>query len=323
MSQDTNIIARAKAILREEAENILQLQQFISETFSQVIDLLLHCNGRIIISGIGKSAIVGQKIVATLNSTGTPAIFMHLAEAIHGDLGIIQPDDIVLIISNSGNSVEIKNVLPSIQKWGNKLIALTGNPDSYLAHHADHTILTTVHQEVCTPISAPTNSTAAQMAMGDTIAVILMELKGFTNEKFARLHPGGRIGKRLNLLVNDVYPHNQKPVIEPTSSLKEVINSISHGRLGATAVVSANGEIAGIVTDGDVRRMLQKVDNIAQVRAQDILTPKPKYIRASEKAQKALEMMQAFDITQLLVVDAQHHFVGFVHIHDLIKEGLA
>ena len=304
-----------------EAESISKLSGLLDDNFDKAIDTLLECKGRIVISGIGKSAIVAQKIVATLNSTGSPAVFLHAADAIHGDLGMVQKDDCVIIISKSGESAEIKVLIPLIKNFGNQIIAITGNLSSYLAKKSDFVLNTTVDQEACPNNLAPTTSTTAQMVMGDALAVCLMEKRGFNTDAFARLHPGGNLGKRLYLRVSDLYPDNEKPEVKSTQSIKEVIIEITRKRLGVTAVTGTDGHLLGIITDGDIRRMLEKSDHIERVKANDILTPDPKTIAPGEMAVAALDIMRTNEITQLVVAE-NGKYLGIIHLHDLVKEGL-
>lgn len=279
------------------------------------------CNGRVVISGIGKSAIIAQKIVATLNSTGTPSAFMHAADAIHGDLGIVQQEDVVIIISKSGESPEIKVLVPLIKNFGNTLIGMIGNIDSYLAKQSDIILNTTVEQEACPNNLAPTTSTTAQLVMGDTLAVCLMEKKGFRSDDFARFHPGGTLGKKLYLRVANLYINNEKPKVSPAHSLKDVIIEMTQKRLGVTAVTDDQGLLIGIITDGDLRRMLKNNIQIDTVKAADIMTKTPKTIRPDELAVVALDILRKNEITQLVVTD-KDLYLGIIHLHDLIKEGL-
>jgi arabinose-5-phosphate isomerase len=304
-----------------EASAIQAMTEFIDESFEKVADLLFNMKGRLVVSGIGKSAIIGQKIVATLNSTGTPAIFMHAADAIHGDLGMVQEDDVVMAISKSGESPEIRVLVPLIRNLGNPLVAMVGNLSSYLATNANYILNTTVPQEACPNNLAPTTSTTAQMVMGDALAVCLMEMKGFTTEDFAKFHPGGALGKKLYLRVSDLYPQNERPWVKPNSSLKDVIVEISQKRLGVTAVIDHEENLLGVITDGDLRRMLEKGVQSNEVNAAMIMSINPKTIDASSLAVGALDLMRKNNITQLLV----HHngkYAGVIHLHDLIKEGL-
>lgn len=304
-----------------EASAIQALREFVNDDFVTVAEKLYAMKGRMVVSGIGKSAIIGQKIVATLNSTGTPAIFMHAADAIHGDLGMIQEGDVVMVISKSGESPEIKVLVPLIRNLGNTLVGMVGNMSSYLAQHADHVLNTTVPQEACPNNLAPTTSTTAQLAMGDAIAVVLMEMKGFGREDFAKFHPGGALGKKLYLRVSDLYPNNERPYVDGSSTLKDVIVEISKKRLGITAVVDQDQFLLGVITDGDLRRMLEKELDILGVTALEIMTKHPKTVEASSLAVEALDLMRKNNITQLLVLD-NGKYLGVIHLHDLIKEGL-
>ena len=304
-----------------EASAIEAMKRFIDDGFEQVAQLLLGMKGRLVVSGIGKSAIIGQKIVATFNSTGTPAIFMHAADAIHGDLGMVQEGDVVMVISKSGESPEIKVLVPLIRNLGNALVAMVGNLSSFLAIHADHVLNTTVPQEACPNNLAPTTSTTAQMVMGDALAVCLMEMKGFTSDDFAKFHPGGALGKKLYLRVADLYPQNEKPVVNADSGLKDVIVQISEKRLGITAVLDEEGRLLGVITDGDLRRMLEKGEDTRDIRAEMIMTRNPRTIDASSLAVNALDIMRKNNITQLPVL-AEGRYAGVIHLHDLIKEGL-
>jgi len=316
-----DIAQTAKQTIAVEAKAIAALGSFIDADFEKVVDIIYQCKGRLVVSGIGKSAIVAQKIVATLNSTGTPALFMHAADAIHGDLGMVQTDDIVLLISKSGESAEIKTLVPLIKSFNNVLIGMVGNVKSYLAAQSNYIINTTIDKEACLNNLAPTTSTTAQMVMGDVLAVCLMELKGFKDYDFAKYHPGGNLGKRLYLKVSDIYTHNSSPKVLPTATLKEVILEITQKRLGVTAVVDADNTIKGIVTDGDLRRMLERSNNYVSITANDILTSNPKTIAPNTMAIDALEVFAQHDISQLLVVE-NGNYLGVLHLHDLIKEGI-
>lgn len=304
-----------------EAESISGLQHFINDDFEQAVQRIHASGARLVISGIGKSAIVAQKIVATLNSTGTPALFMHAADAIHGDLGMIQQEDVVLVISKSGESPEIKVLVPLIRNFGNLLIGMVGNLSSFLAKQSDLVLNTTVSQEACPNNLAPTSSTTAQMAMGDALAVCLMELNGFTGDDFAKFHPGGMLGKKLYLRVKDLYGSNLKPLVPADAGIREIIIEISDKRLGATAVVDSDENVIGIITDGDIRRMLEHEDDLKQVKARDILTPSPKSISPEALAVDALQLMRENDISQLLVTDAGR-YMGILHLHELVREGI-
>ena len=307
--------------IKSEAEAIAQLHQFINQDFARAVEAIMNCKGRIVVSGIGKSAIIAQKIVATFNSTGTAAVFLHAADAIHGDLGMIQQEDVVMVLSKSGESPEIRVLIPLIKNFGNILIAMAGNDQSYLVKQADIFLNTTVSQEACPNNLAPTSSTTAQLVMGDAIAVTLMELKGFGTDDFAKFHPGGALGKKLYLRVADLYIHNESPRVSPSASLKQVIMEISARRLGATAVVNENEEVIGIITDGDLRRMMEKDEWGADVKATDIMSPNPRTIQADELAVEALDLLRKADISQLLVT-SNNRYLGIIHLHDLIREGL-
>ena len=304
-----------------EAAAISSLSAFIDHRFEQAVETIQACTGRIVVSGIGKSAIIAQKIVATFNSTGTPALFMHAADAIHGDLGMIQDNDVVIIISKSGESPEIKVLVPLVRNFGNPIIGMVGNAESFLAKNATVVLNTYVEQEACPNNLAPTTSTTAQLVMGDTLAVCLMELRGFRDDDFARYHPGGTLGKKLYLRVSDLYGNNQRPHVQAGDSLKAVIVSMTAGRLGMTAVVDADNRLLGIITDGDLRRMLEKNSSIDQVNAGDIMTKNPWTIAADEMAANAMEQLRAHEISQLVVVEGDK-YLGILHLHDLIREGL-
>lgn len=321
LKTENTILQAAMRTIEMEAAAINQLGKQLDDRFEKAIDSLASCKGRIVISGIGKSAIIAQKIVATLNSTGSPAIFLHAADAIHGDLGIVQKEDAVILISKSGESGEIKVLVPLIKNFGNSLLAITGSPSSYLAKKADFVLNTAVEQEACPNNLAPTTSTTAQLVMGDVIAVCLMEKRGFNMEDFAKLHPGGALGKKLYLRVSDLYPDNEKPEVKTSQSIKEVIMEMTKKRLGVTAVTGADGKLAGIITDGDLRRMLEKSDSIDKIQARDILTQNPKTILPSEMAINALDIMRKNEIMQLVVAE-NGTYLGIIHLHDLIKEGL-
>jgi arabinose-5-phosphate isomerase len=321
LEKQATIKDAALRTIEMETAAIAQLSSFLDKSFEKAIDRLADCKGRIVVSGIGKSAIVAQKIVATLNSTGSPAIFLHAADAIHGDLGMVQQEDIVIIISKSGESAEIKVLVPLIKNFGNCLMAITGNLESYLAGKSDFVFNTTVEQEACPNNLAPTTSTTAQLVMGDVIAVCLMEKKGFNAEGFAKFHPGGALGKKLYLRVGDLYVENEKPEVKTEAPIKEVIMEMTRKRLGMTAVTDTDGKLVGIITDGDLRRMLEKSDNIQSITAKDIMTKNPKTIAPTEMAVNALDIMRRNSITQLVVVENEI-YVGIIHLHDLVKEGL-
>jgi len=317
----TSIQEIAKNTLTLEADAILELREFINDSFEKVVNVLLHSRGRLIISGIGKSAIIGQKIVATLNSTGTASIFMHAADAIHGDLGMIREEDVVMIISKSGESPEIRVLVSLIQNIGNPLIAMVGKIPSALSEGASYILNTTVSQEACPNNLAPTASTTAQMAMGDALAVCLMEAKGFSADDFAKFHPGGALGKKLYLRVNDLSKLNEKPAVDEMSTLREVIVEITKKRLGLTAVLNEQKELTGVITDGDLRRMLEKGVDLEKTTAKDIMGTSPKTVNQEALAVHALDIMRKNNITQLLVAE-EKNYVGVIHLHDLIREGL-
>ncbi|WP_420804787.1 KpsF/GutQ family sugar-phosphate isomerase [Wocania ichthyoenteri] len=303
-----------------ESKAISNLSNLITDDFAHTVNLIYNSKGRVIITGIGKSAIIANKIVATLNSTGTPAIFMHAADAIHGDLGLILKDDVVICISKSGNTPEIKVLVPLIKSAKNKMIAITGNKDSFLGQQADFVLNAYVEQEACPNNLAPTTSTTAQLVIGDALAVCLLELRGFSSNDFAKYHPGGALGKKLYLRVHDISSVNQKPKVNLDTSIKNIIIEITEKMLGVTAVVE-NEKIVGIITDGDLRRMLTKVDNFSTLTAKDIMSANPKHINVDAMAVDALEIMETNGISQLLVED-NGNYAGVVHLHDLIKEGI-
>jgi len=312
-------IAR-EAILLESAA-LSQMAANLNESFALAAQEIHASGGRLVVSGIGKSAIIAQKIVATLNSTGTPSLFMHAADAIHGDLGMVQRGDIVLLISKSGESPEIKALVPLIKKAPFRLIGITGQPNSFLAKESDHVLNTWVDKEACPHNLAPTTSTTAQLVMGDALAICLMHLSGFTGNDFARFHPGGNLGKRLSLLAGDLAAEHEQPRVLPTASLKAVIVEITEKRLGVTAVVDEKEEVIGIITDGDLRRMLEKRDDIRNIQASEIMSPHPKTISPNALAAQALEEMRTHDISQLIVAE-NGQYRGIVHLHDLIREGI-
>jgi len=311
----------ANRTLQIEIEAINGLSNFIDQSFEEAVNAIHHSKGRFIVSGIGKSAIIAQKIVATCNSTGTPSIFLHAAESIHGDSGTITPNDIVLIISKSGESPEIKNLVQLVKQFGNPLIGMVGNIDSYLAKHSKWILNTTVSKEACANNLAPTSSTTAQMVMGDLIAVCLMELNNFKAIDFAKFHPGGNLGKRLTLTVGQMANHNPKPSVMGSTSLKEVIHTISKNRLGATAVVNDQNKVEGIITDGDIRRMLEQHTSIQDLKALDIYHKAPITIDPNELAVNALALMEQKDISQIIVAE-ESSYVGMIHMHDLMREGI-
>ena len=318
-----NIQSIAKEVLQQEALAVQNLAGHIDDEFEKCVYAILNSAGRVVVSGIGKSAIVGQKIVATLNSTGTPALFMHAADAIHGDLGMIQQNDVVIVISKSGDTPEIKVLVPLLKRTGVTMIAMVSNRDSYLARNSHHILHAYAPTEADPLNLAPTTSTTVTMALGDALAICLLETRGFTHHDFAKFHPGGSLGKRLYLKICDIYPGNALPVIYDSATLQEVIMEITSKRLGATAVLNADGKMAGIITDGDLRRMLKQhqVNDLFILKARDIMTARPVCVHPEEYAVNALELMQSRSITQVVVVE-DDEVKGFVHLHDLLREGL-
>ncbi|MEG1498740.1 MAG: KpsF/GutQ family sugar-phosphate isomerase [Bacteroidales bacterium] len=316
-----NILEIVRQSIRSEEKAVGKLTDYVNDDFCKIVDKILHSQGRVIVTGIGKSANIGNKVVSTLNSTGTPAIFMHAADAIHGDLGIIQTHDIVICISKSGQTPEIKVLIPLIKNFGNLLIGMVGNTDSFLAQESDYIINCTVDREACPNNLAPTASTTAQLVMGDALAVALLECRGFTPKDFAKYHPGGSLGKQLYLRVRDISCQNETPSVKPDDSIKDVIIEISSKRLGVTAVLE-NDQLIGVITDGDLRRMLLKNLSIEKTLAKDIMSVQPKYVYEDDMAINALGVMRRNNITQALVVDANGKYSGVIHLHDLLKEGI-
>jgi arabinose-5-phosphate isomerase len=318
---ENDILTTAKEVIEKEAHAVESLKSYLNSTFCTVIQLIYKSGGRLIVTGIGKSAIIANKIVATLNSTGTHSVFMHAADAIHGDLGIIKEEDIVICISKSGNTPEIKMLVPLIKRMGNPLVAMVSNTTSFLAQHADYTIQTTVESEACPNNLAPTTSTTTQLVMGDAIAVTLLKLRGFTKEDFAKLHPGGSLGKKLYMRVGDILDNARRPFVKERETISDTIFNISANRLGATAVLDKDETLMGIITDGDIRRMLQQGRNPGNLRASDIMTKKPKTIEVKELAYKAFTIMEKNKITSVVVLD-NGKYKGLIHIHDIIREGI-
>jgi arabinose-5-phosphate isomerase len=318
-----NIQSIAKEVIRQEAEALHKIVELIDDEFENCVYTILNSGGRVVISGVGKSAIVGQKIVATLNSTGTPSLFMHAADAIHGDLGMIQENDVVLVISKSGDTTEIKVLVPLLKRIGVPMIAMVSNRDSYLAKNARFILHAYASKEADPLNLAPTTSTSVAMALGDALAICLLEARGFTHDDFAKFHPGGSLGKKLYLKVGDIYPHNELPMVSEEATLQEVILEMTSKRLGATAVGTTDHQLVGIITDGDLRRMLKEHQalRILNLTAGDIMTKSPISVTPDEYAVKALEIMQSKSITQVVVVD-EGKVLGFVHLHDLLREGL-
>ncbi|MFM7709289.1 MAG: SIS domain-containing protein [Ferruginibacter sp.] len=320
MSNLQTILETARRTFEVQSAAIRTLADQVGDSFGQAVEKIISNKGRLVVSGIGKSAIVAQKIVATLNSTGTPSLYMHAADAIHGDLGMVAPDDVVLVISKSGDSPEIKVLVPLVKGFGNTLIGMVGNMQSFLATHSDLVLNTTIEQEVCPNNLAPTTSTTAQMVMGDALAVCLMQLKGFRKDDFARFHPGGALGKKLYLRVSDILSSN-KPSVKPDTPLPALIMEITKNRLGATAVLNDQDQVVGIVTDGDLRRMLEKKVNTTDLQTEAIMNQTPRTIDLHALAVEAVEQMRAHNINQLIVNDAKV-YCGIIHIQDLVREGI-
>jgi arabinose-5-phosphate isomerase len=321
MENNFDIKLFAAQTILEEAKAVEKLAEYIDDEFEQVIDLIYNCNGRVIVSGIGKSAIIASKIVATMNSTGTPAFFMHAADAIHGDLGLIQPEDVIIILSKSGNTPEIKALVPLVKNLGNKLVGMVSSTDSYLALNSDFVLRATVEKEACPNNLAPTSSTTAQLVVGDALAMTLLKLKGFTAADFARYHPGGTLGKKLYMRVGDVVAR-EIPQVSIDERIRPIIIEISSKRLGATAVIDHAGNLAGVITDGDLRRMLEKGNDVTNLTAKEIMTINPKTISIDELAINAFDKMEKNKITQLVVLQ-DGKYAGMVHIHDILREGIA
>lgn len=313
----------ARRVIVEEANTIANLEHFIDDDFVKVVELILHTKGRVVVSGVGKSAIVAQKLVATLNSTGTPALFMHAADAVHGDLGMICPDDVVICLSNSGNTPEIKSLIPLIKNLDNEnIVAMVSNRESYLAKNAAYILQAYVEREADPNNLAPTNSTTAQLVMADALAIALIECRQFSSNDFAKYHPGGSLGKRLRTRVSDIFDKDNRPMVAPEDLLRQVIVAMSAGRLGAVAVTNEKNELLGIVTDGDLRRMLERHSDIETLKAGDIMTKTPKCISADELAYSAFKVMEQNSITQLVVTNECGCYCGMIHLHDILKEGI-
>ena len=320
MNTKKDIIQHAKDTLLSESESIVKSISNLNEDFAEAVIKISETKGRLVITGIGKSAHIANKIVATLNSTGTPSMFLHAAEAVHGDLGMVTKEDIILCISNSGNSPEIKVLVPLLKRDENILIGMTANKESFLGKNSDYVINSHIEKESCPNNLAPTNSTTLQLALGDAIAVSLMKLKNFTGNDFAKFHPGGALGKKLLLKVENLLINKSKPEVSPEASIKEVIIEISSNRLGVTAVIE-NNKILGIITDGDIRRMLEKTDSFINLQAKDIMSKSPKTIDSNELVSVALEVLESYAITQLIVTE-NNKYAGVIHLHDILKEGI-
>ena len=313
-------------VIADEKKAVEGLEKHINSAFSDAVETIFCTSGRVVVTGIGKSANIATKIVSTLNSTGTPALFMHAADAIHGDLGMIRPDDVVICISKSGNTPEIKVLIPLVKNFGNKLIAIVGNTDSFLAHEADIVLDTTVEHEACPNNLAPTSSTTAQLVMGDALAVALIECRNFTARDFARFHPGGALGKQLYMRVSDLYRQNARPVVQPATTIRETILEMTSKRLGCAVVVDdvadTSAQVLGIITDGDLRRMIKGNQSFDNLTASDIMTRNPKQIAETEYAVNALHLMRTNSITQLVVVGPDGGYLGVLHLHDILREGI-
>ena len=311
----------AKNTILDEARTISQLVDYIDDDFAKVVELILESKGRVVVTGIGKSANIANKIVATLNSTGTPSMFMHAADAIHGDLGMIMPDDIIICISKSGNTPEIKVLAPLIKNIGNILVGMVAGLDSFLAKQSDYVLKAVADREACPNNLAPTNSTTAQLVVGDALAVSLLEMRQFTSQDFAKFHPGGALGKKLYLRVSDLIAKQTSPQVKLDDDIRSVILEISSKRMGAAAVVSDDNVLLGIITDGDLRRMMQQYEDVKPLKARDVMSVSPKTIGEEELAINAFHMMEASSITQLVVCDGDK-YIGLVHLHDILKEGI-
>lgn len=323
MTELVNIKEVAKKVIAEESFAIQRLADYIDDDFEKVVQLIYKSKGRVIVTGIGKSAIIAQKIVATLNSTGTPSVFMHAADAIHGDLGMICHDDVVICISKSGNTPEIKVLIPLIRNVGNEqIVAMVSNTDSFLAHNAAYVLKAQVEKEACPNNLAPTNSTTAQLVLGDALAICLIQCRNFSSRDFARYHPGGSLGKRLYTRVSDVYDQENAPHVSPEDGIRKVILEMSGGRLGAVAVTGPENKLLGIITDGDLRRMLEKYKDVDGLKAKDVMSVSPKTISEDELAYHAFQKMEQNSITQLIVTTVDLAYKGMVHIHDILREGV-
>ncbi len=320
MNTVTTILESAKKTILAESESIANLVNYLSEDFAKSVDIIFKSKGRLVITGIGKSAIIAQKIVATLNSTGTPSIFLHASEAVHGDLGMVLPEDVIICISKSGNSPEIKVLVPLLKRFGNTLIGMTSDLNSFLGKESHYILHAHVDNEACPNNLAPTNSTTAQLVLGDALAVALMEVRNFKNEDFAIYHPGGALGKKLLLKVKDMLDTTHTPRVNPNDSIKKVIMEISEKRLGVTAVVE-NNNVIGIITDGDIRRMLNTRDTFTDLVAKDIMTKNPKNINSTILVSEALNILENNSITQLVVIE-DDKYLGILHLHDILKEGI-
>jgi arabinose-5-phosphate isomerase len=323
MTTESADIQKAKRVIRIEAEAVAALEKNINNAFQKAIDIIYQCKGRIVVTGMGKSGIIARKLVATLNSTGSPSIFLHPSDALHGDLGMVRSDDVVICISKSGDTFEIRQLMPMFKRIGVPTISMVGNLNSYLALHSDIVLDISVKEEACPHNLAPTTSTTVMLVMSDALAVTLLEKKNFTADDFAMFHPGGNLGKRLLLKIEELaITGSQIPKVGINTSFKDAILEMTSKRLGATSVVDDQGQLAGIITDGDLRRLLQKTTNVANLTAEQVMTKNPKTIRKGTLASVALQEMEQFSITQLIIVDEQKKPYGVVHLHDLVRAGL-
>jgi arabinose-5-phosphate isomerase len=321
---EKDIIEIGKRVIRIEANAVAELEDRIDENFAEVVDLILGSTGRVVITGVGKSGIIARKIVATMNSTGTPALYLHPADAVHGDLGVVRKEDVVICISKSGDTVEVLRLIPIFKRIGVPVISMVGNLNSQLARLSDYVLNVSVKEEACPYNLAPTASTTATLAMGDALAIALLEKRNFTVENFALFHPGGNLGKRLLLKVEELMVSGKDvPIVRTSTPMKETIIEMTSKRLGATCVVDDNGKLVGIITDGDLRRLLQRTENVFSLTAGEVMTRNPKTIKKDALAVVALQEMEHYNITQLVVIDDERFPIGMIHIHDLVKAGLS
>lgn len=322
--EEKNVIEIGKRVIRIESSAVAELEKRIDENFAKVVDLILNSSGRVIITGVGKSGIIARKIVATLNSTGTPALYLHPVDALHGDLGVVRKEDVVICISKSGNTVEVLQLIPILKRIGVPIISMVGNLNSQLARLSDYVLNVSVKEEACPYNLAPTASTTATLAMGDALAIALLEKRNFTKENFALFHPGGNLGKRLLLKVEELMVSGKEvPIVNTITPMRETIIEMTSKRLGATCVVDENGKLVGIITDGDLRRLLQRTENVFVLTAGEVMTKNPKVIKKDALAVTALQQMETYNITQLVVIDDDKKPIGMIHIHDLVKAGLS
>lgn len=320
---DAEIIAKGKDVIKIETKAIAGLEESINQQFAEAVKTIFECNGRVILTGMGKSGLIARKIVATMNSTGTPAIYLHPSDAMHGDLGMVRKNDVVIFISKSGNTEEVANLIPLLKRLGIKMIAMCGVEDSLIVKECDLFLNINVREEACPHDLAPTSSTTATLVMGDALSVALLEMRGFTPEDFAFLHPGGSLGKRLSLELKEIMIKDDKvPVVKEDTPLKDAILEITSKRLGSTTVVNNAGILTGIITDGDLRRLLEKTLDLVNIKAIDIMTRNPKTLKDNCLGSRALQIMENFKITSIIVTDNENKPIGIVHMHDLINLGL-